>query len=80
MENRVSLYGKIVEFHPYRTIMGCVSSFMMIQDVSDDTILKIKRFLNKQGFEMDNHIGWTLDNGVTVEYSDRHITIGILRK
>lgn len=53
--------SKIVAFYRYRTAL--VFGFS-VSDVDEKTLHKIQRVLKRNGYEMDNHICWTTEDGL----------------
>lgn len=64
---------KIVAFYRYRTAL--VFGFS-ISDVDEETIRDVRRVLKRNGYEMDNHICWTTEDGLSYMWSGRRLTVG----
>lgn len=62
----------IKAFYPYRS-NRCRHSFT-IYDVSFDSV---KRYIEGQGYRMDNHISWENESGLCFTYSDHNLHIGV---
>ena len=62
---------KVTEFYPYRTAI--VTGIL----VEDKTISEtVREFLTDNGYKIDNHICFTLNNGLACMYSSRCLYIG----
>lgn len=65
--------SKIVTFYRYRTAR--VFGFS-VTDVDDIYLRRIKRMLKANGHDMDNHICWTTEDGLSYMWSDGRLTVG----
>lgn len=65
--------SKIVAFYKYRTAL--VFGFS-ISDVDEETICDVRRVLKRNGYEMDNHICWTTEDGLSYMWSSKRLTVG----
>lgn len=65
--------SKIVAFYRYRTAL--VFGFI-VSDVDENTLRAVRRVLKRNGYEMDNHICWTTEDGLSYMWSDGRLTVG----
>ena len=66
------LHGEITKFWTYRTafVPGII-----VLEMSEYDRLEIKNFLDNNGYKIDNHICWQMEDGVYCMYSDLKLHI-----
>ena len=69
----IHFHGNITQFYTYRTkrVVPCI-----VVDTTNKDEFFLKRFLQDQGYQMDNHIAFVIDNKQYVWYSDHKLLIG----
>lgn len=63
---------EIEAFYPYRRAYVLP---LVVVALDDWTIKMVKRFIERYGYKMDNHICWKAD-GMCYQYSDHNLYIG----
>lgn len=79
MEASINLHGDIKRFYTYRS--GSINHLTLViedRESADSTMLasKVKKYLESQGYRMDNHICWETTSGVCYGYSDHKLYVG----
>lgn len=71
---KVRIYGEIVEFYTYRSAL--VAHSFAIEDEDGSLDAMVRRYVERNNYNMDNHICWKTDRGLCYRYSDRKLFIG----
>ena len=64
---------KVINFYPYRT--ACIDQ-IFLEIENEDLWIYVKKFLEQNGYQINNHVCWTLDNGISAMYSDSRLMFG----
>lgn len=67
-------FGKIEQFYTYRRAM--LNEYFFSVEVNSEMFVAIKKALNKQGYDIGNHICWKTTDGIYYMLSDGLLYIG----
>lgn len=67
------LSGEITQFYTYRTALVHHS---LIIELDEAEIKQLKRYIERNSYQMDNHIAWKNDKGLYFGYSDHKLYVG----
>lgn len=70
---KVRLFGPVKKFYPYRTAK--LSGWGTCVELGSAEYAYIRRAVEKAGYQMDNHVVFSTENG-NFWYSDNHLYIG----
>lgn len=69
----IALFGNISEFYTYRTANIEISLIVELDEIS---IKQLNRYIERNGYRMDNHICWKNNKGLYFRYSDGKLHVG----